>query len=275
MRLGGGLEMRFWGRLAWVAWVWLSFALLSTGVAGANSSLILPYPPTFGVIPASTYDAEGNLVGDAMLVMERLEDGRIRMRVESGTDDGARNIVQADFVEVQDRSGLRVIQEMSRSFDPSGKPLGLMRIDHERGEASCTPPGDSVESTQRVQLPVDDRVTNVPMNLLFLPLVKGTVDKVEFQFFLCRGGPRLMDFVAVVSERSAQGSPHDIVEVRFGPDLGTVVSWFASAVVPKLSFWFDANTDGDYLAHRLPLYSQGPEVTVVRKGLSPGMLAKP
>jgi hypothetical protein len=270
MRLGGGLELRFWGRFAWV---WFSAALLAAGVAGANSSLILPYPPTFGVIPASTYDAEGNLLGDAMLVIERLEDGHVRMRVESGVSDGARNIVQADFVEVQNRGGLRVVRETSRSFDPSGKPLGLLRIDHERGEASCTPPTDSAGSTQIVRLPMDDRVTNVPMNLLFLPLVKGTVDKVEFQFFSCRGGPHLMDFVAVVSERSPRGSPYDIVEVRFGPDLGTVVSWLASAVVPKLSFWFDANTDGDYLAHRLPLYTQGPEVTVVRKGLSPRMLA--
>jgi len=275
MRLGAGLELRFWGHLARVAWVGVSTALLAAGVAGANSSLILPYPPTFGVIPASTYDADGQLVGDATLAMERLEDGQVRMRVESGTSDGARNVVQADFVEIQDGRGLRVVREMSRSFDPSGEPLGLMRIDHERGEASCTPPGGSAESTQKVQLPVDDRVTNVAMNLLFLPLVNGTVDKVEFQFFMCNGGPRLMDFVAVVSERSARGSPYDIVEVRFGPDLGTLVSWLASAVVPKLSFWFDANTDGAYLAHRLPLYAQGPEVTVVRKGLSPWMLAKP
>jgi hypothetical protein len=112
------------------------------------------------------------------------------------------------------------------------------------------------------------------MNLLFLPLVHGKVDKVEFQFFLCRGGPKLMDFVATVSERSSNSGPYDIVEVRFGPDLGATVSWLASPLIPKLSFWFDASTDGSYLAHRIPLYSQGPDVTIVRKGLSPRMLAR-
>lgn len=265
---GGDLRRRGCRALAWAC-----ASLLVSVAAGATSSLVLPYPPIFGVIPASTYDADGNLLGDATLVMERVGKGRIRMRAESGVSGGARNIAQAEFEEVPNGAGLRVVREMSHSFDPSGKPLPLLQIDHQRGEASCTPPGGSHKDAQIVRLPADDRVVNVPMNLLFLPLVRGKVDKVAFQFLVCRDGPQLMDFVAMVSGRSSSRRPYEIVEVRFGPDLGTVVSRLASAFVPTLSFWFDANAHGDYLAHRLPLYSQGPEVMVVRKGLTPRMLA--
>ena len=257
-----------------LALLWLMVWALAAGVVSANSSLVLPYPPTFGVIPASTYDADGKLLGDAKLVIERQDEGAVQMRIETSVAGGARSIIQANLVEVEEKGGLRVVRETSRSFDPSGKPLGVLLIDHERGEASCTPPGGSLDDAQVFTLPIDDRVTNVPMNLLFLPLVQGKVDKVEFQFFMCRGGPRLMNFVAAVSPRNPNDSPYDIVEVSFGPDLGTAVSWFASPLIPRFSFWFDASSDGNYLAHRIPLYSKGPEVTIVRKGISPGTLAR-
>ena len=60
-----------------------------------------------------------------------------------------------------------------------------------------------------------------------------------------------------------------MVEIRFGPNLGRVASWLASVVVPKLRFWFEAE-DGQYLAHRMPLYGGGPEVVVSREGVSAG-----
>jgi hypothetical protein len=52
------------------------------------------------------------------------------------------------------------------------------------------------------------------------------------------------------------------------PDLGWMISRFGSLVVPKLRFWFDAANHGDYLAHCMPLYSGGPEVVVMREGVS-------
>jgi hypothetical protein len=97
--------------------------------------------------------------------------------------------------------------------------------------------------------------------------VRGEVSTVSFQLLLCRGGPRLMDFQARVVRRESGPDGRELVEVRYGPDLGMVVSLFARAMVPKLSFWFDAKGDNQWLAHRIPLYSEGPEMFVVRRGV--------
>ena len=42
--------------------------------------------------------------------------------------------------------------------------------------------------------------------------------------------------------------------------------------IPQLSFWFDANGNGTYLAHRMPLFTKGPEVTIVRDGIEPEII---
>ena len=76
-----------------------------------------------------------------------------------------------------------------------------------------------------------------------------------------------MDFVANLAPSSRNGKqPHKVVEVRYGPDFGlaTVV---AQNFVPKLSFWFDPDDREAWIAHRLPLYSRGPEVFVIRDGV--------
>ena len=131
--------------------------------------------------------------------------------------------------------------------------------------------GDS--PAREVALPKHDRVANVPLNLLFLPLVQGQVDQIDFQLFLCRGGPRVLDFAAnIKGERRPPDADLRVVEVEYKPDLGSVLSVLARGFVPNLSFWFDANGGGTYLAHRMPLFSKGPEVTIVRDGLSPDML---
>jgi hypothetical protein len=167
--------------------------------------------------------------------------------------------------------GLRLLREESLSHDADGRPLDLLRVDHERGEASCTSRGGLGERVS-VPLPDDERVVNVPLNLLFLPLVRGSTKQVDFQLFLCGGGARVMDFRAVVAGSSSTRDDHRIVEVSYGPDLGLVVSGLASAFLPRLSFWFEADGNGTYLAHRMPLFSKGPEVTVVRDGFSPVVL---
>ena len=62
-----------------------------------------------------------------------------------------------------------------------------------------------------------------------------------------------------------------ILEIRYGPDLGKTVAWFASRLLPSFSFWFDAD-DGSYLGHRMPLHRKGPEITLVRQGLTPSQI---
>jgi hypothetical protein len=144
-----------------------------------------------------------------------------------------------------------------------------MNIDHRAGEATCSFPRSEGEGmrTQRIPLPKHDRVANVPLHLLFDPLIKGDAATVDFQILLCRSHAKLMDFQARVVSRDdgTDGSEH-LVEVRYGPDFGSFFSLLANAIVPQLSFWFDPASPSPWIAHRMPLYTNGPEVFVVRQG---------
>jgi hypothetical protein len=237
--------------------------LLLADPAAARSALVLPYPPSIGSIPAATYDDNGNRLGDAELTYRRKENGNLLLRAVTSVRAGARNMIEAEFAEIGDGSGLRVLWERSQSHDELGNPMTVVHVDHERGRASCTPPNEE-GATEVVELPKDDRVANTVMSLLFLPIVRGEKSDLHYQSFLCRGGARFMDFVAKRDD-DASGN---VIEVSFGPDLGFVFSAFAKLVVPKLRFWFDADKQGDYLAHRMPLYGGGPEVVIMREGVS-------
>jgi hypothetical protein len=120
---------------------------------------------------------------------------------------------------------------------------------------------------EHIDLPDDDRVVNVPLQLLFQPLARGEVENVRFQLVLCRSGPVVQDMVAVRGPRSRQ---HDrnVIEIRFGPDFGDAIAWFASRLLPRFSFWFDER-GGHYLGHRMPLHRKGPRILLVRNGLLP------
>ena len=39
--------------------------------------------------------------------------------------------------------------------------------------------------------------------------------------------------------------------------------------MPDLRFWLGGEDDDRYLAHRMPLYADGPEIWVVRQGINP------
>jgi len=249
----------------------LGAMLSSPAAVRAESQLVLDYPPSFETVPAATYDEDRQRIGGAHLVVEKLEDGNVRMIAESGFDGGARNVVQALLEPVDVDKGLRLLQQESRSFDAGGQPLGVLSIDHRAGTASCRRPDGSLVET--LDLPVDDRVANVPLNLLFLPLVHGDTDKMNYQVFLCRGGARLMDFEAWVARRERGSNGHDpLVEVRYGPDFGGLMSIVAQNFVPNFAVWFDPKRVNPWLAHRIPLYAKGPEVLVIREGIPPGEL---
>lgn len=242
-------------------------------VSHAKSALVLPPPTSLGPIPAGTYDDDGKRVGEAALSYHRGGDGLIYMRAVTTMDGGPRNVLNAVFEEIDDGRAVRVLREDSLSYDEDGKPMVLVEVDHEKGEARCTPPGARSQDIEVLRLPEEDRVGNTIMQLLFQPLVKGEVKEIKFQAFLCSGGARLVNFVAIPARRSSRGPSDQVVEVRFGPDLGKVMSWFASIVVPELRFWFDAE-HGEYLAHRMPLFGGGPEVVVAREGVSAGALSR-
>jgi len=271
------MRLRHWTRrpayLGSLAAVLVS--LLLTPEAGAKSALILNAPSFYGEIPARTYDVQGKPIGSASLSLVQEEDGKVRMRAESRIDGGARNVVEATFEVLNGGSQLRILSQQSQSYDPKGKSLGVLHLDHTRREGSCTPPGAERKDAEILPLPEDDRIANVPLNLLFVPLVQGSVEEIEFQVFLCRGGARIIDFKTDVTARPSRPGSAGVVEVRYRPVLNQVLSWLATRLTPELAFWFDANGEGTYLAHRMPLYSKGPEVIVVRDGISPEQLYSP
>jgi len=251
----------------------LAAALLgSAPPARAESALRMEYPESFGAIPAATYDTERHRVGTAHLVIEHLDDGNVRLFSESGITGGARTVATAELAPEPDGHWLRLVLQESRSFEADGTPRGLLRIDHRSRRGSCTALSDG-GATYTLELPEHDRVANVPMNLFFLPLVRGDAERLDFQLFLCGGGPRLVDFEAIRAPANGPEAAHDVVEVRYGPHLGPVLSLVAPAVLPRLSFWFDRARPYRWLAHRVPLYGDGPEVMVIREGIPPGWLA--
>jgi hypothetical protein len=253
----------------------LAAGLIFSASAWADSDLILPYPTSYGNIPAATFDSGRQRVGDARLEIEKLADGTVRLLAESGVDGGPRTIATAMLAPIGDTNQLRPIFQQANSYNADDVPIGLMRIDHRTGEATCSRPHADGEGmrTQKVVLPSHDRVANVPLNLLFDPLVKGNASTVYFQILLCRNNAKLIDFQAKVVRKKdgAEGSDH-LVEVRYGPDFGSVLSLLAKAVVPRLSFWFDPASSSPWIAHRMPLYADGPEVFVVRQGIETNTL---
>ena len=81
-----------------------------------------------------------------------------------------------------------------------------------------------------------------------------------------------MEFEAWVVEPESETLDSDAVEIRYRPALGSVVGFLAQAVVPDLRFWVDGPDKNRYVGHRMPLYSKGPEIWVLREGVSPGEL---
>jgi hypothetical protein len=228
----------------------------------AESALRLDPPTVFGVVPASTYDVQRRRVGAAHLAIERLADGRVRMTSESGFTGGAQTSLMTLLEPVAEGGKLRPLLQESRSIDLEGHELGSLVIDHRAGVARCLDPSGAPRA--EIPLPEGDRVANVTLSLLLPPLVKREIERIEFQLFFCGLGTRFVPFSANLAP--ANGRPGHVVEVRYGPDFG-MASLMAQTFVPKLSFWFDSSDPQRWMAHRLPLYGNGPEVFVVRDGV--------
>ncbi len=262
-------------------WRWLlllpgALALSAAG-ARADSALRVPVPPVFGEIGAATYDEAGERVGPASMRVERLDDGRVTIQASSSIEGAERTVVRAELVPTDDGGALRPLRQESRSFDAAGTALGVMRIDHEAGLASCAAAGAEDDLDQeRLALPRDERVANVLLNLLFQPLARGESRAVDFQIFVCRGGPRIMDGEASVEGpiRPA-GEEAGLVQVRYGVDLGPLLSRFARPFLPRLASWFDPTAPDAWVGHRMPLFSNGPTVLIVRSGVSAKRLTSP
>nr|ADI22008.1 hypothetical protein [uncultured myxobacterium HF0200_01L06] len=246
-------------------------ALLPTHVWG-ESSLVFPLPEKFESVPAVTYDPNGNRLGTASMSVEWVDPETARLIGTVTLDDGGGTRVQADFRLVDEGRHLRLIRQISESTTDEGRSLGTLLIEHEKGMARCTPPPDTGLAAKELTLPEPDRVANVPLHLLFAPLARGDAQNLDFDILLCRNEPRFMKFAANVVERNAGDSEVEGVEIEYAPDFGPLLSFFASSMVPELRFWVDGENRDRYLSHRMPLYSDGPEVWVIREGTTPADL---
>jgi hypothetical protein len=241
--------------------------------APLHSTLRLPLPAVFGPIPSATYDEVGHKVGEARLDVLKLPTGNTYILASSGIAGAEAMVLSTELTPTSDGGALRPLWQMSHSYDKDGRSLGIMFIDHEKGEAFCSHEDGDTSPPDRLPIPQPDRVAHVPLNLLFLPLAKGETSEIKFQFLLCELGPRFVDAKATVARKiPAHAGAAPLVEVRYELDLNPVLAAVARPFLPRFSFWFDPGARDPWVAHRMPLASKGPAVLIVRTGVSPEAL---
>ncbi len=258
------------GGSRWLAAAWLTVTLGHP--VHAESALRFPIPGDLGTKAAVTHDANGRPVGQASMSLEKTGDTTVQLAGTARVDTGGRTRVEAEFEILDNGRQMKLVRQLSESITVEGRSLGILRIHHEKGTASCTPPPGSDLPVTTLPLPPIDRVANVPLQLLFAPLARGEQDELRFDVLLCRDNPRFMEFEAWVVEPESETLDTDAVEIRYRPALGSVVGFLAQAVVPDLRFWVDGPDKNRYVGHRMPLYSKGPEIWVLRDGVSPSEL---
>ena len=270
----------------------LGTALGTPPSAFAESALTLDVPAEVSEVAATTFDEDGEAVGQSHFAIGEESNGRLRMQVSMAIEGGGTNYSEAVLAPVTGalvgRSGSalshRIIEERSQATSASGQKFPLLVVDHLRGRVSCYANGildehagqdarqklseSEVASGQHVEIDENDRVVNVPMQYLFLPLVRGEIDSLSFQIATCPGDEPVIHNMIAVRGRSFTKDGRKIIKVEYGPDFGKAVAWLASRVLPSFSFWFEAES-GEYLGHRMPLHRKGPEITLVRTGLTP------
>jgi len=236
--------------------------------ASAESSIEISMPAVYGPLKAGTYAQSGERLGDGNLSVEKLENGNVRILSRVGIEGGVSTVAQAILIPVDEGRALRLIRQESRTFDSDGHEMGVLTLDHEKRLATCSGTDDGKPSLRTLELPEGDRVVNAAANLLFEPLIRGNVKAIDFQFFVCRPRPYLVSFQATVTRRDpATADAHEVVEVRYEPR-GGFVSMIVRQFAPRLIFWFDPARQNPWIAYRLPLYSSGPDVVILRDGVS-------
>ena len=248
----------------------LTLALAS--MALAESALRFPVPGDLGTRAAVTHDANGTPIGRASMLLEKTGNKTIRLVGTAGIDSGGSTRVEAEFEILEGGQQMKLVRQLSESITVEGRSLGILEVQHEGATASCTPPPESGRSPVIVPLAEADRVSNVPLQLLFAPLARGEQEEVRFDVLLCRDDPRIMEFEAFVVEPEPGTPQSDAVEIRYRPALGSVVGFLAQAIVPDLRFWVDGPEKNRYVGHQMPLYSTGPDIWVLREDVHPGDL---
>ena len=259
--------------------VWRAAVVALAGVLGVAlpapgaSSLRLSEPPGFGEVESATLDTEGIPLGPARVTLRRDPAGRVLLESQS-TIVGGDSVRLSALLEPLADGALRLVEQRSVAVDREGVLLVDMEIDHVTRRATCVTP----DGRKTLELPQADRVANVPINLLLLPLARGEVERLAFQALVCRGGDaRLVDISARRTGRVVR-SPRggSAVEIEYEVQLGALLASLARPFLPRMLFWIDPAAAPDPLvAQQLPLYPKGPTVLVVRRELPPDLFLAP
>ena len=245
----------------------LACILGGAGAARAASSLRLPAPAVFAELSGTTLDLEGTTLGPARLAMARDPRGRVVIESESAIAGGESVHLYALLEPAEPGGALRPIEQRSRTLDPGGELLLEMVVDHEAGQATCT----TREGEATIALPEGERVANVPISLLLLPLARGETEAVEFQAVVCRDEPRLLEVSARRTGRVVEpAAGTQAIEIEYTVELNPILARIARPFLPRILFWIDPSAAPDpWVAHQMPLFPKGPTVFVVRRELAP------
>jgi hypothetical protein len=258
-------------------------AVLSTGIANslpraaqATSALRLPYPVEFGVKPSSTYDVNGKRMGGGNVLIEKTEDGGVRMTVINELDSVSRHTLVAELGPTENGEFLQLLREEGKTTNQQGELIGSKILDHRKGLLECLK-GNDLKKSLVVPLPEDDRTILVPGNLLLRPLVHGQEQSIHFQFATCAGiaGRHFINVRGELAKPPAGRFDPDqnVAKVDIQVNLGRILNRIVVPLLPRVSFWFDANTT-QWLGHRSPTYADGPTVITVRNETTASALLK-
>ncbi len=245
----------------------LALAWLFPLPAGADSALRVPRDLVIGELAVSTYDEAGARVGPASMRIEKVADGGVRIEATSGIHEAERTLVSALLEPTPDGEALRPVWQESRSVNAQGEPLGILYVDHVRGEGRCTPADGS--EPERVPLPEEDRVANVVVSHLLGPLVAAREGSFDFAILICRPDVRILAARAAVVNSATSDAGAEFVEVETAVELGPILGRLLGPFLPRVSMWFDSQDSMSWIGQRMPLFAKGPTVLVLRSGVSP------
>ncbi len=245
----------------------LALVLLAPLPAGADSALRVPRDLDIGVLAASTYDEAGARVGPASMRVENVADGGVRIEAISGIHEAEQTVVSALLEPTPDGAALRPVWQESRSLNAEGEPLGILYVDHVRGEGRCTPADGS--EPENVALPDGDRVANVVVSQLLGPLVVARKGSFDFAILICRPDARVLSARAEVVDIRTSDAGAEFIEIETAVELGPILGRLLGPFLPRVSMWFDSQNSMSWIGQRMPLFGKGPTVLVLRTGVSP------
>jgi len=238
-------------------------SLFCQGILYAESAVRFPLPEQYGEKVAIVYDDSGVRIGQATVSMKKINHDSVEIEVRIAIGSGLNARMNANLRLAGDKKSLLLVSQETYTTDTEGHLINRMWVDHIRRKAVCI---NAQNKRLHINLPEGDHIVNVPLNLLLKTVASGDKDRVDFQTLVCGDDIKLLDTDV---ERKAARAEAGIVETRYRFDLGLFLSVLATPFLPRISFWFESGYPNAWVGYRMPLYTNGPTVLVLRDDYSP------